>query len=197
MMGYMQIHRRINALKLAGACAQLGARMGTTSCISGLSYTSLRYLLYDRNSENRGRNMASVVFWYEKASYAEKAHACMFATIFMRIYDLHPAGPHYSAGEALIDSYTLYAERCHSTRLVSIDRAFLLACHLKGIWKQRTTSLLLHRCSHCGCQSIIHRDDVVGMTTQCIFCEILKKCTYAHVSRLFPLPTRRCTSRSR
>ncbi|CAM3192196.1 FlhC family transcriptional regulator [Janthinobacterium lividum] len=188
-MGHIQVNRHINAFILADTCAQLGATIGTASCISGLSLSVLRRLLYDQSGEKRGRGIASAIFWYERTNNMAKADACMFAAIFLRICELNEFGASYTPGNALIDSFKLYAERCRRDPYVSIDRAFLLACHLKGIWTQRSPSLLLKTCRHCTSQYITHRKNVMSCNNPCVFCHLIKAyATDPRIRRHFPQP---------
>ncbi|PKB13857.1 FlhC family transcriptional regulator [Janthinobacterium sp. 64] len=188
-MGHIQVNRHINAFILADTCAQLGATIGTASCVSGLSMTVLRRLLYDQSGERRGRGIASAIFWYERTNNMAKADACMFAAIFMQVCELNDFGASYTPGNALIDSFKLYSERCRRDPYVSIDRAFLLACHLKGIWTQRSPSLLLKTCRHCTSQYIVHRKNVMSCNNPCVFCHLVKAyATDPRIRRHFPQP---------
>lgn len=173
-MGQLHLHRHITAFTLASQCAQLGAHIGTTACVSGLGYTVLRRFLYDASSAHRGRGSSSVLCWYEAANSVQKADACLFAAIFMHLCERNPFTTQYTPGHALIDSFRLYRQRCHRPPLVSLDRAFLLACHLKGIWLQRTPSLLLRTCIGCGSQYLAHCQDLIRRDAQCIFCQLVK-----------------------
>lgn len=188
-MGHIQVNRHINAFILANTCAQLGATIGTASCVTGLGIPVLRRLLYDQSNDHRGRGLASVISWFEQASNIAKADACMFAAIFMRICELHDFGASYTAGNALIDSFKLYSERCRRDPYVSLDRAFLLACHLKGIWTQTSVSLILKTCRYCTCQYIAHRESVIGCNSPCVFCHLVKAYPKdKRIRRNFPEP---------
>lgn len=165
------IERHIRALSLAQACMQLGARMRTTALVTGLSNADLSKLYQPGDRIFRaGRPPASQHWLMDKTNCAMRAELSVFAAIFARITE-HGFAP----GEALVAAYKLYASTCTGHPRVSFDRAFDLACHLKGMWAHHTVNVALYPCPHCGSLYIASIGDHTTRHHGCVFCRLLER----------------------
>lgn len=165
------IERHIRTLSLAQACMQLGARLGTTSFITGLSHCELSKLYLPGEHIFRcGRPPASPHWLIDKTNCVVRAELSIFASIFIRITDQG-----FAPGDGVVAAYKLYVSACADHPRVSFDRAFDVACHLKGMWTHPTVSLGLYPCSHCGSLCIASIGDRTAQRHGCVFCHLLER----------------------
>lgn len=170
-MASAYIERHIRTLSLAHACMQLGARMRTTSYVTGLSHAELSKLyLPGERAFRSGRLPASADWLTDKTNCVERAELSIFASIFSRITEQG-----FAPGEGLVTAYKLYASGCTGHPRVSFDRAFDVACHLKGIWVHPKASIALYPCQKCASLHIAAIGNYMGLHNGCVFCYIVSR----------------------
>ncbi|MYM95933.1 FlhC family transcriptional regulator [Duganella vulcania] len=170
-MARAYIERHIHTLTLAHACFQLGARMRTTSHITGMSHAELcKFYLPGESAFHAGRLPASPDWLMAKTNCLDRAELSVFAAILQRVLaqDIAP-------GDALVGAYRLYAGSCAVQPRVSFDRAFDVACHLKGIWTHRTASIALYACPRCDSYNLSSMGDEKLLNRGCVFCRLLAR----------------------
>lgn len=121
--------RHLRTVRLAKDCAELGARVRTIHCITGLPSREIQRMFFnDPQSIPRGRPPDSPE-WYHSANLMFRTDASIVVAIYRR---LRHAG--FSPGEVLVGAYRHYRVVCHAPYRISFDRAFDLASHTDGIW---------------------------------------------------------------
>ena len=162
--------RHLKALQLAKSCVDLGARIRTVAYVTGLAHKELMGIFFtDGVPIPRGRAPDSPE-WYHQANLIERAEASLFAAIFS-----YMGGAGCGHGDALISAYTMYLERCSMEPRVSFDRAFDIACHLKGIWVHRHPHFELGVCLRCGSKYLAALGDRSSDNGGCLFCKLVKR----------------------
>jgi hypothetical protein len=170
-MARAYIERHIRTLSLAHACVQLGARMRTTSYVTGMSHAELcKFYLPGEGVFRAGRLPASPDWLMDKTNCLDRAELSVFAAIFNRVMNQHTA-----PGDSLVGAYKLYAGTCASHPRVSFDRAFDVACHLKGIWTHRAANIALYPCQQCGSLNLSSIGDERLLNHGCVFCRLLAR----------------------
>ena len=168
-MAQPYIARHIRALSLAHACIQLGARMRTTSYITGLTHSELcRLYLPGERVFRCGRLPGSTDWIMDKTNCVVKAELSIFASIFTRLLQQG-----FCPGEAVVTAYRLYASACADLPRVSFDRAFDIACHLKGLWAHPSVSIALYPCAKCRSLYLSTVGNQAPGSSGCIFCRLL------------------------
>ncbi|MCG2583899.1 FlhC family transcriptional regulator [Massilia sp. TS11] len=167
----MKPHRHIEALQLAHACVELGARLRTIECVSGIGQLELRRIFFSNGATPPcGRQPASEDWLFERAKVPGNVEAAMFAVIF---HELTESG--VGVGPALIGAYRLYQARCRETPRVSFDRAFDIVCCLRGIWSSREVRLALTQCETCASRHLVPFAGCGTRQPDCPFCELLAR----------------------
>lgn len=167
----MRSERHIEALQVAQACVELGARVKTASCVSGIGQAELRRVFFSGDRQPPcGRQPESKDWLFERAKLLGATEASMFAVIFD---DLNASGISYA--NSLITAYRLYRNRCRTAPRVSFDRAFDIVCCLRGIWPLRPAELVLVRCHACGSRHLGPFAAPDTRTPQCPLCELLQR----------------------
>lgn len=185
------IERHIHALSRAHACIQLGARMRTASHISGLSPSELSKLyLPGERAFHCGRLPSSADWLMDKTNSLMRAELSIFASIFSRIMDQG-----FAPGDGMVTAYKLYRSTCSGHPRVSFDRAFDVACHLKGLWVYTKISIALYPCPHCDLLNLSSIGDDAPQHHGCVFCRLVVR--YYKDQRIrTSFPQRRGHSRS-
>lgn len=161
--------RHLRTIKLAKDCAELGARVRSIHCITGLPFREIQRLFFnDPLSIPRGRPPDSPE-WYHSANLLYRTEASIVSAIYRR---LGLAG--FGHGEALVGAYRHYRGVCHAPYRISFDRAFDLASHSDGIWIAKSTSFSIVTCPSCTCQFLA----ALGTTPKpeaCPFCKLTQR----------------------
>ncbi|HEX8606427.1 MAG TPA: FlhC family transcriptional regulator [Pseudoduganella sp.] len=165
------IERHIRTLSLAHACVQLGARMRTTSYVTGMSHAELcKFYAPGEGVFRAGRLPASFDWLMDRTNCLDRAELSIFAAILSRVTacDVAP-------GDGLVAAYRLYAGTCTAHPRVSFDRAFDVACHLHGIWTHRAANIALYPCMRCGSLNLSSTGDERLLNHGCVFCRLLAR----------------------
>ncbi|WUR15413.1 FlhC family transcriptional regulator [[Empedobacter] haloabium] len=186
------VERHIHALSLAHACVQLGARMRTISYITGLTHTELAKLYPSGERVFKcGRLPASADWLIDKTNVLVRAELSIFAAIFCRLIDSD-----FGLSDAVVAGYKMYANMCAGPSRISFDRAFDVACHLKGIWAHPTASIALYPCPQCHSLYLSSIGNLSAASDGCVFCRLLAR--YDRDPRIQAMfPCRRVPVRSR
>ena len=187
-MARAYIERHIQTLSLAHACVQLGARVRTTTYVTGMSYTDLSKFYWPGEGFFRAGRLPFSPDWsLVKTNILDRAELSIFAAIFTRVLAQH-ANP----AESLVAAYRLYIAGCAVQPRVSFDRAFDVVCHLKGIWTHQIASLALYPCSQCRSLNLSSIGDENLLNRSCAFCRLLNR--YGKDPRIrSTFPRQRCT----
>lgn len=170
-MASAYLERHIRTLTLAHACVQLGARMRTTSYVTGMSHAELcKFYGAGEGVFRAGRLPASFDWLMDRTNCLDRAELAMFACILNRILEADVA-----PGDGLVAAYKLYADACSAPPRVSFDRAFDVACHLRGIWTHRTANIALYPCTDCGSFNLSSTGDQRLLNHGCAFCRLLAR----------------------
>lgn len=170
-MASAYIERHIRTLSLAHACVQLGARMRTTSYVTGMSHGELgKFYLPGEGVFRAGRLPASPDWLMDKTNCLDRAELSIFAAIFHRVMAQNVAH-----GDGLVAAYKLYKGTCAVHPRVSFDRAFDVACHLKGIWTHHVANIALYPCSQCSSLNLSSLGDERLLNHGCVFCRLLER----------------------
>lgn len=162
-------YHHIRALQLASACVELGARIQTVALVTGLRTAELRRLFYSDVPSASGRR-TDLCNWYHEANLVLRAEACVFACICSTLVTRLRC----PQGEALVQAYRLYRERCAAAPRLTFERAFNLQCNLQGVWTTSAPQLALRTCRHCGARHLAAIGDVTSDLDGCVFCKLVK-----------------------
>ncbi|WP_157271186.1 FlhC family transcriptional regulator [Azohydromonas aeria] len=178
-----RIEARLQALKLAQACAELGARVRTIAALTGLPARELLELLFpDRQAVPRGRPPASPD-WYHTANLLNRAEASIAMVLYRRLCD---AG--FPPPEALVGAYRHYRGVCEPPHRISFDRAFDLAGHTDGLWFTTVRSFSLVACPACHSTFLAACGTIALSNEECPFCKLVQRYgTDPRVQASFPV----------
>jgi len=161
--------RHLRTVKLAKDCAELGARVRTIHCLTGLPSREIQRLFFnDPQAIPRGRPPDSPE-WYHSANLLYRTDASIFAALYRR---LRQTG--FGAGEALVGAYRQYRSMCQTPLRISFDRAFDLASHTDGIWIAKSPSFSVVTCPSCTSEFLA----ALGTTPSadaCPFCKLVQR----------------------
>ncbi len=184
--------RHLDAIQRAMDCAELGARVRTIRCVTGLPPRMLQRLLFtESNAIPRGRAPDSPE-WYHSANLLYRTDASLFAAVYQR---LRRSG--FGPADALTGGYRHYRLLTAEPSRISFDRAFDLASHIDGIWVARSASFEVIACAHCASEFLVSLGTVAS-AANCPFCKLLQR--YRHDPRvqtafpIQPLPDPRAVS---
>lgn len=170
-MATAYIERHIRTLSLAQACVQLGARMRTTSYVTGMSHAELcRFYAPGEGVFRAGRLPASSDWLMDRTNCLDRAELSIFASTLGRVMDGDVA-----PGEGLVAAYRLYVDMCSVSPRVSFDRAFDMVCHLRGIWTHCVTDLALYPCTRCESLNLTSKGDERLLNHGCVFCRLVAR----------------------
>jgi len=161
--------RHLDALQRAMDCAELGARVRTIHCITGLPPRMLQRLLFNEpNSIPRGRAPDSPE-WYHSANLLYRTDASLFSAVYQRLrrYGFGPA-------DALTGAYRHYRLLTAAPSRISFDRAFDLASHIDGIWVAKVASFEVIACPNCASEFLVSLG-TVPTAANCPFCKLLQR----------------------
>jgi flagellar transcriptional activator FlhC len=163
------LQQQLPQLQLALACAELGARLRTIVCLTGLGHQDLvRMLFRDGRDAPRGRAPDSPE-WFHTANLLDRAQACVVLAIYHRL-----TRDGFAAPQALLTSYRHYRNLCTDSR-ISFDRAFDLAAHLDGRWVATESSFTIAACGSC-CSDVLAPYGARAETSDhCPFCKLVKR----------------------
>lgn len=178
-----RIESRLQALKLAQACAALGARVRTIAILTGLPARELLALLFpDRQAVPRGRPPTSPD-WYHSANLLYRAEASIAMALYQR---LREAG--FPPPEALVGAYRHYRGVCEPPHRISFDRAFDLAGQTDAIWLCRVRSCALVVCPTCRSTFLAACGAMALNNDECPFCRLVQRFgTDLRVQASFPV----------
>ncbi|WP_051243236.1 FlhC family transcriptional regulator [Azohydromonas australica] len=178
-----RIECRLQALKLAQACAELGARVRTIAVLTGLPARELLELLFpDRQAVPRGRPPESPD-WYHTANLLYRTEASIAMALYRRLReaDIGPA-------EALVGAYRQYRGVCEPPHRISFDRAFDLAGHTDGLWFTSVRSFSLVACPGCHSTFLAAYGAIALSNDECPFCKLVQRYgTDTRVQASFPV----------
>lgn len=161
--------RHLRTVRLAKDCAELGARIRTIHCITGLPPREIQRLFFnDPQAIPRGRPPDSPE-WYHSANLLYRTDASIFAAIYRR---LRHAG--FGAGETLVGAYRHYQMVCQAPNRISFDRAFDLASHTDGIWIAKSPSFEVVTCPACASEFLTALG-TIPKTEGCPFCKVVQR----------------------
>lgn len=161
--------RHLDAIQRAMDCAELGARVRTIRCVTGLAPRMLQRLLFsDSNAIPRGRAPDSPE-WYHSANLLYRTDASLFSAVYQR---LRRSG--FGPADALTGGYRHYRLLTPTPARISFDRAFDLASHIDGIWVARTASFEVISCAHCASEFLVSLG-TVATAASCPFCKLLHR----------------------
>ncbi|WP_195763751.1 FlhC family transcriptional regulator [Pseudoduganella rivuli] len=168
-IGYVERH--IRALILAKQCVEFGARVRTISFITGMSHADLNELFYAGEfRRRRGRAPDATDWLHRRANIIVRAEASVFASVFEKIFK---AG--FDPAETMVGAYRIYTGLCAQSPRISFDRAFDLACHLKGWWAHKQPSFALYPCPACNSLYVAALGDQTTGRIGCIFCNLVSR----------------------
>lgn len=173
----LRSERQVQALRLAQACCELGARARTIHHVTGMGTPELQRLFFsDPGLAPRGRAPDSPE-WYHATNLLNRAEASIFSSIYRR---LRRGG--FPATLSLVAAYRQYRSLCQSPYRITFDRAFDLASHLDGIWVARTVALSVVPCPSCSCEYLASQGCRASASEHCPFCGLLQR--YSRDKRL-------------
>jgi hypothetical protein len=117
-----------------------------------------------------GRLPASADWLMDKTNCVVRAELSIFASIFTRITDQG-----FAPSDAIVAAYKLYIGSCAGHPRVSFDRAFDVACHLKGMWVHPTASIALYACPRCNSLYLSSIGNQMAHRHGCVFCRLLAR----------------------
>ena len=175
--------RHLRSITLARDCADLGVRIRTIHCLTGLPPREIQRLFFDDPQPiPRGRPPDSPE-WYHSANLLNRTDASIFACTYHRLRRSDIA-----AAEALVGAYRHYRMVCQAPYRISFDRAFDLAAHTDGIWIARSPSFEVVTCPSCASE-FLAAIGTVPETDACPFCKLVRR--YGHDRRVqTSFPTR-------
>lgn len=161
--------RHLRTVRLAKDCAELGARVRTIHCITGLPSREIQRMFFnDPQSIPRGRPPDSPE-WYHSANLLFRTDASIVVAIYRR---LRHAG--FSPGEILVGAYRHYRVVCQAPYRISFDRAFDLASHTDGIWIAKSPSFAVVTCPSCASEFLAALG-TVPTADACPFCKLVQR----------------------
>lgn len=161
--------RYLRTIRLAKDCAELGARVRSIHCITGLPSREIQRMFFnDPSSIPRGRPPDSPE-WYHSANLLYRTEASIVGAIYRR---LGLSG--LSHGEALVGACRHYREVCHAPYRISFDRAFDLASHSDGIWIAKSPSFSIVACPSCT-SHFLAALGTIPKPEACPFCKLLQR----------------------
>jgi flagellar transcriptional activator FlhC len=162
--------RQVQALRLAQACCELGARARTVHHLTGLGLPELQRLFFaDARLAPRGRAPDSPE-WYHATNLLNRAEASIFASVYRR---LRSGG--FGAAWSLVTACRQYRSLCQTPHRITFDRAFDLASHLDDIWVARTAALSVVQCATCGSEYLASRGAIASASEHCPFCRLRQR----------------------
>lgn len=168
--------RHLRTVRLAKDCAELGARVRTIHCITGLPSREIQRMFFnDPRSIPRGRPPDSPE-WYHSANLLYRTDACIVVAIYRR---LRQAG--FGQGVALVGAYRQYQTVCQAPYRISFDRAYDLASHTDGIWTAKSPNFTIVTCPSCASEFLATLGSV-PTADACPFCKLVQR--YGHDPRV-------------
>lgn len=168
--------RHLEAIQRAIDCAELGARVRTIRCVTGLPPRMLQRLLFtESNAIPRGRAPDSPE-WYHGANLLYRTDASLFAAVYQRLRRFG-----FGSADALTGGYRYYLLLTASPSRISFDRAFDLASHIDGIWVAKSASFEVIACAHCASEFLVSLGTVASAAS-CPFCKLTHR--YRHDPRV-------------
>lgn len=161
--------RQLRMLRLAKACADLGARVRTIHRLTGLPPREIQRLLFvNPQAIPRGRPPDSPE-WYHSANLLCRTEASVFTSIYAR---LRQAG--FAAEETLVGAYRHYQSVCCAPYRISFDRAFDLVSHMDGIWIASAASFSVLTCPLCH-SAFLATVGSAACAHACPFCKLVQR----------------------
>lgn len=162
--------RHRDAIQRAMDCAELGARVRTIRCVTGLAPRMLQRLLFsDSNAIPRGRAPDSPE-WYHSANLLYRTDASLFSALYQR---LRRSG--FGPADALTGGYRHYRLLTPTPARISFDRAFDLAAHTDGLWLTESRSFSLVVCPACHSEFLAAFGSVALSNDDCPFCKLVQR----------------------
>lgn len=187
-MSMTNVQRQIRTLKVAEQCVALGARMRVTMMITGLNRRDLLKLFADQKEFAIGGRPPTSAEWIFSANLISHVESSMFAGLFTTMLDVSN-----TPGEALVAAYRVFKDSRATPVRISFDRAYVLACHLHGLWSEPERTLSIAHCPVCSLGTLTVLGDTRLATSGCAFCSLIER--YPLESRLRdPFPNHQANS---
>lgn len=158
------------AVDIARLCLNWGARLSTTSLLTGLNRHTLKRMAKSLTVALPQGRPEDCSHWYLLSDVLGRIEACIFVSAFRRL-----RAEKFGLVDSLVSAYRHVFEVAQKEPQLGFDHAFSLAGQSAGLWKQQPSSLDMCSCPGCHHHFISHfMSPVKSVALKCPFCELLR-----------------------
>lgn len=165
-----RVHRRMYALALAQACAELGARVRTIHHLSGLPPREIQRLCFSRQFPAPRGRVPDTREWYHSANVLDRSESSLVAA---NVHHMQHNG--FPPAETLVAVYGYYMSLRTPPRRISFDRAFDLVANTEGLWISKDPCFRIIHCTRCGSSFLDALSIDAVDDRNCPFCPLIER----------------------